>query len=66
MTRAKHFRGILVELECGCTKKLSSSFYRLTNERVASIVGSAARRAHGCPIHGFGLLLTRYLHTVRL
>jgi len=64
--RKTTFRGIEVELDCGCRHVLSTSFYRLSAARAACIVGDELRKAQMCETHGFGQQITKRFGTVPL
>lgn len=68
--RTRHFRGVKVELECGHTAVLSSSFWRLSEEHVAAIVNHAVRGGTFCMDDSHQVkprcMVTRVIGTVRL
>ena len=48
MTRERHFRWILVRLECGCWNVLPTSLYRIEAVTKAMIIGHAVRTGVWC------------------
>ena len=48
MSRRNYFRGLVVELECGHSQVEVTSFFRLTVDRQATIVGNLTRKGVWC------------------
>ena len=48
MKRRRHFRGVLVTLECGHVEILPSCWWRLSAALVSVLVGNAVRRGVWC------------------
>lgn len=62
--RAKHFRGVMVKLECGCWVVEGTSFYRISKSIRATLVNYCNRRGVWCLKHGGKCQPVRYGKTV--
>lgn len=64
--RAKHFRGLRFALECGHQATTSTSFWRLSEARVACLRGDAIRGGVWCDECRTRCQPTEFLGTARI
>lgn len=65
MARKRHFRALLVRLECDCQVKLNTSRYRVSKDLAACLMGDAVRKGVWCYRHGGKCHPVEFLGVVR-